>query len=90
MCYLPPENSSRYYDMNMIYDTSVSLIKQYKSEGILYLCGDLNSRCGDNDDFIRGIDDVIEREVIDFNPFMPCGLCHPSKLNQFISKNRDI
>ena len=67
MCYLPPEHSFRYYDVNKFYDTLLSLIYQYKNEGILYICGDFNSRCGDNDDFIRGIDDVIERDVIDFN-----------------------
>lgn len=33
----------------------------------MYLYGDLNSRCGDTDDFIRGIDDIIDREIIYFN-----------------------
>ena len=33
---------------------------------MVYICGDFNSRCGDLDDFIRGIEGVCDREVIDF------------------------
>ena len=33
---------------------------------MVYICGDFNSRCGDLDDFIRGIDEVCDLEVIDF------------------------
>ena len=33
----------------------------------MYLCGECNSRRGDNDDFIRGIDEICDREVIEFN-----------------------
>ena len=31
----------------------------------MYICGDFNSRCGDASDYIEGIDDVRERDIID-------------------------
>ena len=67
VCYVPPENSSRFFDINKFYDSLFSYIYKYQNEGILYVCGDFNSRCGDLDDFIRGIDDVSDRNIIDFN-----------------------
>ena len=33
---------------------------------IPFLCGDFNSRCGNNYDFIVGIDSLPERNVVDF------------------------
>ena len=30
------------------------------------LCGDFNSRCGGEADYIEGIDDIIERNVVDY------------------------
>ena len=35
------------------------------SEGLLYICGDFNSRCGSLDDFIRGVDVVSDRQILD-------------------------
>ena len=34
--------------------------------GLVYICGDFNSRCGDNDDFIAGVDNICERNIVDF------------------------
>ena len=65
--YVPPENSSRFFDINKFYDSLLSYIYKYQNEGTVYVCGDFNSRCGDLDDFIRGIDDVSDRNIIDFN-----------------------
>ena len=67
VCYLPPENSSRFIDVNTFYDSLLTDIYKYQGQGILFVCGDFNSRCGDLDDFIRGIDKVCEREIIDFS-----------------------
>ena len=35
----------------------------------MYVCGDFNGRCGDLDDFIRGVDciHVPDREIIEFD-----------------------
>ena len=66
VCYLPPEISSRAFDVNGFYDTLLSDIYKFQNDGLVYICGDFNSRCGDLDDFIRGIDRVCDREVIDF------------------------
>ena len=39
--------------------------------GDVILCGDFNARCGDESDFIKGVDGVPQRDVIDdkMNPF---------------------
>ena len=67
VCYLPPENFSRMFDVSNFYDTLISLIYQYKDSGTFYICGDFNSRCGEYDDFIRGVDCVTDRDIIDFS-----------------------
>ena len=67
VCYLPPENSSRYFDVNNFFDNLLSDIYKYQNEGIMYVCGDFNSRCGDLDDFIRGVDCIPDRDILDFN-----------------------
>ena len=42
--------------------------------GLTDICGDFNSRCGDNDDFIAGIDNVCERHVVDFKTNYHCNV----------------
>ncbi|VDI11860.1 Hypothetical predicted protein [Mytilus galloprovincialis] len=37
----------------------------YQNIGKLYICGDFNSRCGDAQDFIEGVDNVQIREIVD-------------------------
>ena len=64
--YLPPENSSRNFDDGSFYDHSLTSVYQYENDGFIYICGDFNSRCGAMDDFIVGVDDVPQRETIDF------------------------
>jgi len=66
VCYLPPENSSRYFDVNGFFDTLLFDIYKYKQEGIVFLCGDFNSRCVDLDECIRRIDSVSNRNGVDF------------------------
>ena len=67
VCYLPPKNSSRYFDVNSFFDNLLSDIYTYQKEGIIYVCGDFNSRCGDLDDFIRGVDCIPDRDILYFN-----------------------
>lgn len=66
VCYLPPENSSRHFDVNSFYDHLLTGVYQYQNIGSLYVCGDFNSRCGELDDFIVGVDHLPERDIIDF------------------------
>ena len=67
VCYLPPENSSRSFDVNAFYEHLIVNMYQYQKQGVVFLCGDLNSRCGELDDFIVGVDDITQRQVIDFS-----------------------
>ena len=58
---------------------------EYQNEGDVIICGDFNSRCGDEPDYIQGVDNVPPREVIDgkINPYgqlfidflTDCNLC---------------
>ena len=38
----------------------------YQDSGPYILCGDFNARCGNDSDFIEGVDEVPERETVDF------------------------
>ena len=65
-CYLPPNNSSRQVDVHDFFDTILAGIYKFQDEGLIFVCGDLNSRCGDNADYIAGVDEIPERDVVDF------------------------
>ena len=57
----------------------------FQNEGTLFVCGDFNSRVGDDSDYIEGVDDVRPRKVLDFTSnangdllidfLVDCGLC---------------
>lgn len=66
VCYLPPINSSRQIDASNFYDTLLSNIYIYQNDGPIHICGDFNSRIGDNSDFIIGVDNLPERNIVDF------------------------
>ena len=66
VCYLPPENSSRRVDVNEYFDNLLTDFYQFQNNGLVFICGDFNSRCGDLEDFIAGIDDIVPRSVKDF------------------------
>lgn len=66
VCYLPPENSSRYFNVNTFYDCLLTDIYAFQNDGMIYVCGDFNSRCGGLDDFIAGVDNIPPRNIIDF------------------------
>ena len=67
VCYLPPDNTTRRVDPHEFYDNLVSQIYMYQNQGTFFLCGDFNYRCGNDCDFIEGVDPVEERQVVDFN-----------------------
>ena len=67
MCYLPPADSTRNVDVHEFYDTLLSQIHTYGTNSLFFMCGDFNSRCSDMEDFIPGVDDIVERNVIDFS-----------------------
>ena len=70
VCYLPPNNSSRQVDVSEFFDSLLCNIYTFQNLGPLFICGDFNSRIGDNVDFISGVDDVIDRNVVDFSTNM--------------------
>ena len=38
----------------------------YGKDSVFFLCGDFNSRCADMEDYIPGIDNVPERDIVDY------------------------
>ena len=66
VCYLPPENSSRRVDVNEFFDNLLSDFYQFQNMGLVFISGDFNSRCGELEDFIAGVDNIVPRHVIDF------------------------
>ena len=70
VCYLPPENSSRQIDPYSFFDSLLADFYSYQNSGTVFICGDFNSRCGDLEDFISGIDNIPHRNVKDFKTNM--------------------
>ena len=66
ICYLPPKNSTRQVDVAAFYDRLLSNIYEYQNDGTIFICGDFNSRCGNECDYIEGVDKVPLRDVVDF------------------------
>ena len=66
VCYLPPENSSRQADVFGFYDNLLTGIYEFQDMGPVCLFGDFNSRCADLNDYIKGVDNLSDGEVVDF------------------------
>ena len=65
-CYLPPSNSVWGRDGTSFYCHLRSLVYLYADVDAMYIMGDLNSRFGDNQEHIEGIDlKVPSRKVLD-------------------------
>ena len=85
VAYLPPSDSVRNNDPEAFYCSLVEQVYAYQNEGRLFICGDLNSRVGDESDYIEGVDEVRPRDILDFtcnsngdlliNFLVDCGLC---------------
>ena len=65
ICYLPPENSSRQVDAEQFYAELIKQVYQYQNYGKIIICGDFNSRIGEESDYIEGVDNIPIRQVID-------------------------
>lgn len=66
VCYLPPIESTRDIDCNDFLDTLTSQIHMYCKGSQFYLCGDFNARVSNLDDYIQGIDNIKDRNVVDY------------------------
>ena len=66
VCYLPPENSSRYFDVNSFYEQLLMDIFKYQNDRLVFICGDFNSRCESLHDYISGVDVLPERNTVVF------------------------
>lgn len=64
--YLPPEFSARSTNVHDFFDSLMSQIYSIPNGNPFYICGDFNSRIGEMEDFIPGVDELPEREVIDY------------------------
>ena len=66
VCYLSPEGSSHIVDPHEYYDQLLSQIYIYQIKGPFILCGDFNSRCGNEADYIEGVDNITELSTVDY------------------------
>ena len=53
-------------DFFFFFDNLLSDFYQFQNTGVVFICGDFNSRCGELEDFIAGVDNIVPRQVIDF------------------------
>ena len=65
VCYLPPQGSSRATDPHEFYENLLTQVSIYQKDGPFYICGDFNSRLGENVDYIEGVDDIPPRVALD-------------------------
>jgi hypothetical protein len=65
VCYLPPSNSTRANDAEQFFTTLLDQVSRFQNDGLMYICGDFNARCGDDVDYVEGVDKVCVREIID-------------------------
>ena len=63
VCCLPPENSSRHFDVNSFYDHLLADIYAYQNDVLIFVCGDFNDRWCSLEDFISGMDFLHERKL---------------------------
>ncbi|CAC5417977.1 unnamed protein product [Mytilus coruscus] len=64
--YLPPENSTRAVNVYEFLESLMTQMYTIPKGNQFYLCGDFNSRCGDLNDFVEGVDTLPERQVVDY------------------------
>ena len=59
VCYLPPTESSRPIDQEMLFDNLLQQVYCNQNKGYTIILGDFNSRCGHFNDYIEGVDDIV-------------------------------
>lgn len=64
-CYLSPETSPWGRDVSSFFGHLLSQMYLYSEVDAICVCGDLNSSVGNADDFVREIDDLPMRVVLD-------------------------
>ena len=67
VCYLPPNESSRPIYQEIFFDNLLQQVYCNQNKGYIIILGDFNSRCGPNNDYIEGVDDIVPRPVIMLN-----------------------
>ena len=72
VCYLPPKNSPRAVNAEDFFQTLMYNIYEFQNNSLITVFGDFNARVGNAEDFIAGVDDIPERDVIDFNKNQYC------------------
>ena len=64
-------------------------IFKYQNDGLIFIYGDFNSRCGSLHNYISGVDILPERNTVDFRFFINTNLCilygRTSVRNEFTS-----
>ncbi|CAC5377718.1 unnamed protein product [Mytilus coruscus] len=53
-------------DKELFFDTLLSQDYVFQNDDLFYICGDFDSRCGDEYDYIPGVDCINMRSIIDF------------------------
>ena len=66
VCYLPPNESSRPIYQEIFFDNLLQQVYCNQNKGYTIILEDFNSRCGPNNDYIEGVDDIVPRPVIDY------------------------
>ena len=79
VCYLPPARSTRSVNVHEYFDTLLSQVYRYQHDGPYFICGDFNARSGHLTDYIAGVDNIPDREVIDH-----CTNAHGDSLIEFL------
>lgn len=74
VCYLVPEFSTRNVNPQDFFDRLLCQIHTFQKDSSLMLLGDFNSRIGDSDDFIAGVDNLPARNVVDFQKNTYCDM----------------
>ena len=65
VCYLPPHDSCRAMDSSIFFDKLMEQLYTFQNMGKIILMGDYNARCGQNSDYIEGVDTVPPRDILD-------------------------
>lgn len=64
-CYLPPENSPHGRDSSEFVGHILAIIYRYNFVDTFFICGDLNSRIGNKNDYIESLDHVSHQTILD-------------------------
>ena len=67
VCYMPPSDSTPSTELNEFYDTLTCQVHIFCKDKVFYICGDFNSRLGELEDFIPGVGNIPQRNIVDFH-----------------------